>query len=138
MNTLIVYWSGTGNTEAMAEAIAQGVEAAGSRATLFSVNQFGGEFDGYDKILLGCPAMGAEVLEEDESEPFWQASKSKLASKSVALFGSYGWGSGEWMQNWADEAKASGIAIVDEGFICQENEDDIFEKCFCYGKNILS
>ncbi len=94
----VFYWSGTGNTQMMAEAIAQGakVQAVGvSDVTAQAAAQ-------YTKLMLGCPSMGAEVLEEGEFEPFFTELEGDLAGKQVALFGSYGWGDGEWMRDWEE------------------------------------
>ncbi|MBR3025296.1 MAG: flavodoxin domain-containing protein, partial [Oscillospiraceae bacterium] len=95
MKTAVIYWSGTGNTEAMAKAIAEG-----AGADIFTVSEFGGSVSDYDVIAFGCPAMGAEVLEEEEFEPFFTSVEGSLSGKKVILFGSYGWGDGEWMRNW--------------------------------------
>ena len=110
MKTAVIFWSGTGNTEAMAKAVAQG---AGCEAT--EVGKFDGDLAEFDAVALGCPAMGAEELEDSEFEPFYTANESKLSGKPVALFGSYDWGDGEWMRLWADRAKAAGAKLVDEG-----------------------
>ena len=107
MKSAVIYWSGTGNTEAMAQAIAQG-----AGAELFSVSDFSGNIEEYDAIAFGCPAMGADVLEESEFEPFFSAVEGKLGGKKVALFGSYGWGDGEWMRNWYDRTKAAGADLI--------------------------
>ena len=92
----VVYWSGTGNTEAMAGAVAEGVKEKGGEAVVLTA----GEFDpsmiaSFDGFAFGCPSMGAEQLEDSEFEPMFDACKSSLAGKPVALFGSYGWGDGE-------------------------------------------
>lgn len=92
MKTAVIYWSGTGNTEAMAKAVSEG-----AGAELFTVSDFSGSVEDYDAVAFGCPAMGAEVLEEDEFEPFFSSVEDKLNGKKVALFGSYGWGDGEWI-----------------------------------------
>ena len=98
----VVYWSGTGNTEAMANAVAEGAKEKGAEVTLFTASEFSSakvaEFDG---IAFGCPAMGAENLEESEFEPMFTDCEAALSGKKIALFGSYGWGSGEWMDDWA-------------------------------------
>ncbi len=123
MKTAVIYWSGTGNTEAMAKAIAEG-----AGADLFSVSDFSGNVADYDAIAFGCPAMGAEVLEEDEFEPFFTANEGALSGKKVLLFGSYGWGDGEWMRNWCDRTKSAGAALLeDEGVIVNEapSDDDL-------------
>ena len=122
----IIYWSQTGNTEAMAKAIAQGAEAAGAEVKLMTVSEASeADVTGCDLLALGCPAMGAEVLEEDEFEPFFTSIEGKLSGKKVALFGSYGWGDGQWMRDWCDRAAACGAALQgDEGLICNEMPDD--------------
>ena len=121
----IVYWSGTGNTEAMANAVAEGAKAQGAEATLFSAGEFEAALmDGFDAVAFGCPAMGAEVLEEGEFEPMFAACEPKLAGKKIALFGSYGWGDGEWMRNWEETCAADGAALACESVICQETPDD--------------
>lgn len=131
MKTAVIYWSGTGNTEAMAKAVAEG-----AGAELFSVSDFSGSVDDYDAVAFGCPAMGAEVLEEDEFEPFFTSAEGKLNSKKVALFGSYGWGDGEWMRNWEERVKSDGAVLVNgEGLIANEMpSDDDLEKCVELGK----
>ncbi|HBN10662.1 MAG TPA: flavodoxin [Ruminococcus sp.] len=133
MKTAVIYWSGTGNTEMMAKAIAEG-----AGADIFTVSEFSGNIEDYDKIAFGCPAMGAEVLEEDEFEPFFTDAESKLSGKTVALFGSYGWGDGEWMRNWEERVKNSGAVLLnDEGFIVNETpSDDDLAKCTEIGKEL--
>ncbi len=123
MKTAVIYWSGTGNTEAMAKAVAEG-----ANAELFEVSEFSGNIADYDAIAFGCPAMGAEVLEEDTFEPFFTNIEGSLSGKKVLLFGSYGLGDGEWMRNWYDRTKAAGAELVgDEGFIVNEapSDDDL-------------
>ena len=120
MKTAVIYWSGTGNTEAMAKAVAEG-----ANAELFEVSEFSGNIADYDAIAFGCPAMGAEVLEEDTFEPFFTNIEGSLSGKKVLLFGSYGWGDGEWMRNWYDRTKAAGAELVgDEGVIVNEAPSD--------------
>ena len=123
MKTAVIYWSGTGNTEAMANAVAEG---AGVDA--LTVSDFSGNAADFDAIAFGCPAMGAEVLEEEEFEPFFTGIEKELSGKKVLLFGSYGWGDGEWMRNWADRVKAAGAALLgDEGYTVNEapTDDDL-------------
>ena len=116
----VVYWSDTGNTQAMAEAVAN---AAG--AELFTADAFSGEkMDAYDAIGFGCPSMGSEQLEESEFEPMFEGCKSHLNGKKIALFGSYGWGDGEWMRNWEAECLSLGANMVCECVICQETPDE--------------
>ena len=102
----VVYWSGTGNTEAMAEEVANGAKAAGAEVESFTTDDFAADkMDDYDAVAFGCPAMGDEVLEEDEFGPLFEDCKAKLSGKKIALFGSYGWGDGEWMRNWEEDCK---------------------------------
>lgn len=102
----VVFWSGTGNTEQMAEAVAEGAKSAGAEVTLANVNDFdSSSVADFDGIAFGCPAMGAEVLEDSEFEPVFNECESALNGKSIALFGSYGWGDGEWMRNWEDTCR---------------------------------
>ena len=133
MKTAVIFWSGTGNTEAMAKAVA---ESAG--AELFSVSDFTGNIEDYDAVAFGCPAMGAEVLEEDEFEPFFSGIESKLNGKKIALFGSYGWGDGEWMRSWEDRVKSDGAVLLGgEGVIANETpSDDDLAKCAELGKKL--
>ena len=98
--TAVIYWSGTGNTEAMANAVLEGMKAAGAEATLLTPDQVDASaLSDYDAIAFGCPAMGSEVLEESEFEPMFDGCKNSIGGKRVALFGSYGWGDGEWMRS---------------------------------------
>ena len=99
--------------------------AEGAGAELYSVSQFSGDVSEYDRLAFGCPAMGAENLEEGEFEPFFEGIESKLSGKKVALFGSYGWGDGEWMREWAERVRNDGAVLVnDEGLIANETPDD--------------
>ena len=127
----VVYWSGTGNTQAMAEAVAN---AAG--AELFTADAFSGEkMDAYDAVGFGCPSMGSEQLEEGEFEPMFEGCKSHLAGKRIALFGSYGWGDGEWMRNWEAECLSLGAELAGECVICQETPDEeALAACEALGK----
>lgn len=123
---IITYWSQTGNTEAMAKAIASGVEAAGEKVEVLEVSQVSLEsLKESDTFALGCPAMGAEVLEECEMEPFVEEVVKFVQGKKVALFGSYGWGDGQWMRDWEDRMKEAGATIINgEGLITMETPDD--------------
>ena len=132
----VIYWSQTGNTEAMAKAIAQGAEAAGAEVKLLTVSEASeADVTGSDLVAFGCPAMGAEVLEEDEFEPFFTAVEGKLAGKKVALFGSYGWGDGQWMRDWEDRAERDGAVLYGgEGLMVNETPDDEgLERCRAFG-----
>ncbi|MBM6921888.1 flavodoxin [Phocea massiliensis] len=124
-NIAVVYWSGTGNTEAMAQAVADGVKEKGAQVTLLTASAFDASMvDQFDAIAFGCPSMGAEQLEESEFEPMFTACESKLNGKTIALFGSYGWGDGEWMRNWEETCAAAGAVLACESVICNEAPDD--------------
>ena len=116
----VVYWSGTGNTEAMASAVAEGAKAAGGDVTLYAATDFSGSMAGdFHAIAFGCPAMGAEELEETEFAPMFQ---------------SYGWGDGDWMRSWEDTCRDDGAVLACESVICQEQPDDeALEKCKALG-----
>ncbi len=123
----IIYWSGTGNTEAMAGAVEIGAKEAGAETTLFSASEFNSSKAAeFDAFAFGCPAMGAEVLEESEFDPMFTEVEGAgvLSGKKVGLFGSYGWGDGEWMRNWEERVKNAGAELVSEGVICNESPDD--------------
>ena len=123
-NIAIVYWSGTGNTQAMAEAVASGVQESGASADLIPAAAFSAaKMTDYDAIAFGCPSMGAEQLEESEFEPMFQDCETKLKNKKVALFGSYGWGDGEWMRNWEDVCRRDGALLACDSVICNETPD---------------
>ena len=134
--TAVIYWSGTGNTEAMANAVAEGMREAGAECAVWTPADVSADaVKELDAAALGCPAMGAEELEETEFAPMFDAVKSALAGKSVGLFGSYGWGDGEWMRDWENDVKAAGGELVREGVICCEAPDDeAIEACKALGK----
>ena len=135
----IVYWSGTGNTEAMANYVAEGVKKAGGEADLFTSAEFGADKAGeYDRIAFGCPSMGAEQLEESEFQPMFDEVSPVLSGKKIALFGSYGWGDGQWMRDWVDRMTSAGATVVNgEGVICQEApDDDAVAACESLGKQL--
>ena len=134
--TAVIYWSGTGNTEAMANSVLDGMKAAGADAVLWSVDDVkADEVAAFDAVAMGCPAMGAEVLEETEFEPMYQSIKASLSGKPVALFGSYGWGDGEWMRDWEADVKGAGAELAAESVICCEAPDDeATEACKNLGK----
>ena len=116
----IVYWSGTGNTEAMANFVAEG---AGGQADLFTPGEFSADLvSNYSALAFGCPSMGAEQLEP------------RLSGKTIGLFGSYGWGDGEWMRTWAEDCESAGCNLVSEPVICNEAPDDAAaESCRALG-----
>ena len=122
----VVYWSGTGNTQAMAEAVARGAQDKGAEVTILTPNEFGPEqVKGFDAIAFGCPSMGVEQLEESEFEPMFSACESQLRGKHIALFGSYGWGDGQWMRSWEERCDDAGADLVCESVICHEAPDEI-------------
>ncbi|MFI3257452.1 MAG: flavodoxin, partial [Spirochaetales bacterium] len=116
MKIAIIYASTTGNTEAMANAILEGATGAGADATLLRAGDVSAsDTDSYDLLILGSPSMGAEILEEEEMEPFFTALESNLSGKKIALFGSYDWGDGQWMRDWEDRVRAAGGDLVKDG-----------------------
>ena len=134
MKIAVVYWSGTGNTEAMAGAVARGVEESGSEADLLT-SISANDLAGYDAMAFGCPAMGAEELEDSEFEPMFSSLEGSLNGRKIVLFGSYGWGDGEWMRNWEDRCKDDGAVLVCESVICNEAPDDeALDACKALGK----
>ena len=136
MKTAVVYWSGTGNTEAMARAVAEGMTAAGAEAVLLTPAEVQpGDLNAYAAIAFGCPAMGSEVLEEMEFQPMFDACKHSLGGKRAALFGSYGWGDGEWMRSWEKSCDDANINLFTESAICCEApDDDALAACTAMGK----
>ena len=138
MKIAVVYWSSTGNTEAMANAVAEGARKAGASAELFTATEFdGGKVDAFDAIAFGCPAMGAEELEDSEFAPMFESCESKLSGKKIALFGSSGWGDGEWMRTWEDTCRNDGASLVCDSVICQEApDDDALNACRSLGESL--
>lgn len=137
----VVYWTQTGNTKAMADAIGQGITEAGKEAVVVDVSAASlEELKSATAFAMGCPAMGAEVLEEGEMEPFVCDVEGFAAGKSIALFGSYGWGDGTWMRDWKDRMTSAGATIVNgEGLICQETPDDtVLAECVSLGKQLAA
>ena len=137
----VVYWSKTGNTEAMAEAVARGIRSEGKESAVVEVGSISPEELKEEAVFaLGCPAMGAEVLEESEMEPFVETLEAFVKGKTVGLFGSYGWGDGEWMRDWEARMQQAGANVIGgEGVICQETPDqEALEKCEELGKNLAA
>ena len=135
----IVYWSSTGNTETMAQAVAEGVKAGAGEAVLLTAAEFdAGMADSFDAIAFGCPAMGAEELEESEFAPMFAACEPKLSGKKLGLFGSYGWGDGEWMRTWEDTCRGDGAQVIGEPVICNEApDDDALSACKALGTALV-
>ena len=132
MKKAVIYWSGTGNTAAMASAIAAGM---GEGTELYSVDQFTGDIADYDKIAFGRTAMGDEVLEEAEFDPFFTSIEGQLGGKKVALFGSYGWGDGQWMRDWAERTTKAGANLYDDGLTVNGFPDgDAKVQCTAFGE----
>lgn len=136
-NIKIVFWTGTGNTETMAEAIAEGIESAGSVAEVVNVaDTTADECKDLSYIILGCPAMGNEELEESEFAPFFEELLPSLAGKKVALFGSYSWAEGEWMDTWSQTCLDNNVDLFDgHGLIAFDDpEEEDLAKCRDLGK----
>ena len=137
---MVVYWSQTGNTEAMANAVAEGIRKAGKDALVTEVSHISADvLKDAGVFALGCPAMGAEELEDSEFEPMFSDCEGKLGGKKIALFGSYGWGDGEWMRDWASRMKNAGAVLVrEEGIIANEAPDDeALAECENAGKELV-
>lgn len=137
----VIYWSGTGNTEAMADLVANAATAAGAAVDKFTASEFNVASAGdYTGFALGCPAMGAEQLEENEFEPMYQDLRGSLSGKPVGLFGSYGWGDGQWMRDWVQRTNdANAVIYTDEGLILNETpDDDGIAKCKEFGKGFAA
>lgn len=135
----VIYWSMSGNTQAMAEAIAKGINDSGKEAVVQYVSEASvSELQDAKVFALGCPAMGAEVLEEGEMEPFVSEVEGIAAGKKIALFGSYGWGDGQWMRDWEERMTAAGATVLNgEGLICQETpDDDAIKQCEELGEQL--
>ena len=134
----VVYWSGTGNTEAMAEAVAAGAKEKGAETAVFTAGEFDASaVDSVDAIAFGCPSMGAEELEESEFLPMFSSCEAKLQGKKIALFGSYGWGDGEWMRNWEDTCISDGAVLACDSVICNEApDDDAIASCKALGASL--
>ncbi len=121
----VVYWSGTGNTEAMATAVLEGIKEKGAECVMLTATEFDESMiDSFDAIAFGCPSMGSEQLEDSEFEPMFVSCEAKLKGKKIALFGSYGWGDGEWMRNWEETCISDGAVLACDSVICNDAPDD--------------
>lgn len=137
----VVYWSQSGNTQGMAEAIGKGIVDAGNEAVVVYVGDVSiEELRNAKCFALGCPAMGAEVLEELEMEPFVSEVEGFASGKTIALFGSYGWGDGQWMRDWTDRMNGCGASVLNgEGLICHEVPDEaMLTECEALGKQLAA
>ena len=122
---VVAYWSGSGNTEMMAEAVGRGIEAAGKEAKVVSIDDIqASELENCPVFAMGCPAMGDEVIEEEIMEPFVEEVEKFVSGKKIALFGSYGWGDGEWMRAWEARMKNAGAELIAEGLIVNDAPDE--------------
>lgn len=142
MNKLaIVYWSGTGNTETMANCIADGARESGAEVAMLPPGEFSAaRFSEFGVVVFGCPAMGAEQLEEDEVEPMFAGLEGSLGGKKIALFGSYGWGDGQWMREWCSRCEAAGANLYDEaGLIANDSpNEEAREACRELGRKLAA
>jgi len=134
----VVFWSGTGNTAAMAQAVEAGAKDAGADVTLLTSDDFTADMVGqFDAIAFGCPAMGAEVLEETSFEPMFSAVENSLSGKKIAIFGSYGWGDGLWMRDWEDRCRAAGANLVADGLMANNAPSDSdLDECKSLGRSL--
>ena len=134
----VVYWSGTGNTEAMAKCVAEGAEQAGAETEVIPCAEFSqGMISEFDAFAFGCPAMGSEELEYDEFQPMWDDVKGELGDKKVVLFGSYEWAEGEWMENWKSDADEAGVNIVDTIINYNAPDAEGEKKCKSLGAELV-
>lgn len=141
MSISVVYWSGTGNTQMMADAVAEGIRSAGAEAEVVAVaDADAAALASETAFALGCPSMGAEQLEETEMEPFVEALESLVSGRKILLFGSYGWGDGEWMRDWAERMKKAGAVLVrEEGVTANETPDEeALEECRAAGRELAA
>lgn len=133
---LVTFWSGTGNTELMADAIAKAAKEAGAEVDCRPIAEMTVDAAiGYDAVAIGCPSMGQEVLEENDAEPFVEGFCRQGTGRKVAIFGSYGWGDGEWMRNWADRMRLSGCQLLNDGVMAHETPDSqALDDCAACGR----
>ena len=137
---VIVYWTGSGNTEAMAHAVEEGAQNAGAEVSLNFVSDISAdEAASFDHIALGCPAMGNEQLEEYEFEPFFEELLPQLQGKKVVIFGSYSWNEGDWIQLWKNRLNEAGVELVAEPVKAYSYpEDDVLEACKALGESLAN
>ena len=135
----VVYWSGTGNTEAMANFLAEGVKDCGKSVELITADNFTADDLGkYAGILFGCPSMGDEILEEDVFEPMFESVEKDLSGKTIGLFGSYGWGDGQWMRDWVERCNNAGANVVGNVIANEYPDDSAASDCRNLGKAVAS
>ena len=135
----VVYWSGTGNTKAMAEAIGEGVVEAGAEAVVLDVSKVSvADLKQATVFAMGCPSMGAEELEDSEMEPFVSEVEGFAAGKKIALFGSYGWGDGQWMEEWESTCSEASANLVCQSVICNDYPDEeALDACYHLGQSLV-
>lgn len=126
MKSIVVYWSMSGNTESIAERIGADVSAQVKKVGDTSVD----EVLQFDTIILGCPAMGAEELEDSEFRPFYEELIGSVGDKRIFLFGSYGWGDGEWMRLWQEETVNAGANLIADGLIVNGDISAVDEEAY--------
>lgn len=130
----VVFWSSTGNTETMAGAVAEGARGAGAEVEEIQAADFSADaLAGFDAVAFGCPAMGDESLEEDEFEPMFESVEDELSGKKVGLFGSYDWGTGDWMDTWRERTEGDGAEVIDTVIANLEPDDEALEACRALG-----
>lgn len=135
----IVYWSGTGNTEAMANLVAEGIKNSGKNVDIISAESFSAaDMPRYTRLAFGCPSMGDEVLEEEVFEPMFAEIEGSLGGKTVGLFGSYGWGDGQWMRDWVDRCRADGADVVGDVIANEYPGDAESEDCRALGAKVAA
>ena len=138
---MVAYWSGTGNTAAMATILGKGIQDGGATAKVVSVEDIkADDLKDYPVFALGCPSMGNETLEETVMEDFVTEVESFASGKKIGLFGSYGWGDGEWMRNWVEQMTGAGAEMIEaEGIIANEAPDaDAQAACEAAGKALAA
>ena len=134
MRIAIIYWSGTGNTESIASLLGEGAKETGADVDILPVSQCDADsIANYDRFAFGCPSMGDEELEDMEFLPFFEGIETQLAGKHVALFGSYGWGDGQWMRDWQERVVADGAILFEEGLAIQEDSGPDADDCRAFG-----
>ena len=139
MRIAIIYWSGTGNTEAMASLIAEGARSVGVEVDVLPVSQCDGtRLDRYDRLAFGCPASADEELEDLEFLPHYESIEKRLVGRDVALFGSYGWGDGQWMRDWQERVVEMGANLFEEGCIVQESPEMESDVIRAFGQRFAS
>jgi flavodoxin short chain len=135
----VVYWSGTGNTAAMASAVEAGAKSRGAEVSVFTSDDFTADkISEFDSIAFGCPAMGAEELEETSFDPMFTSVELSLSGKKIALFGSYGWGDGQWMRDWESRCQGAGAVLACESVMANYAPgEDVLEECKSLGAALV-